>query len=342
MLEYITPEVMLYLSPIIVFIATIITAKAFKSVFGYWYKKSQGRIDQTHYALVSRVIVIVIYIVGFFAMVSTIPPLKTFAYSMFAGAGVLALIIGFATKDIFSNLLSGIFIGIFEPFRIGDRVLINDNYGMVEDITLRHTVIKTWENKRLIIPNTEITNHAIINYSITDEKILRSVDINISYDSNINKARSIMLEEAKNHPDCLIWSDGKDKKVPVVRVVELGDYYVKLRLYAWAADQGKAYAMGTDLLESIKKKFDKEGIEIPFPYRTIVYKHALEQKEKERLSRLRKLAKTQKEKEAKKLAQERAAKKTASKAAKAKKSHWTGSDKKKLISNKKTKRSIKR
>jgi small-conductance mechanosensitive channel len=223
--------------------------------------------------------------VGF--AIYTIPALRTLSVSLLAGAGILAVIIGFASQAAFSNIISGIFIVIFKPFRVGDRLKIGtDVTGVVEDITLRHTVIRNFENKRLIIPNSVISNETLENASIGDEKICRWVEIGISYDSDIDKAMKIMEQEAMKHPDYIDnrTEEEKENKEPAVRVRVLGfgDSSVNLRAWVWAKDPPAAFRLGTDLNKSIKERFDKEGIEIPFPYRTITFK---EKQDKRRMRR---------------------------------------------------------
>lgn len=107
----------------------------------------------------------------------------------------------------------------------------------------------------------------------------------ISYDSDIDKAKRIMLEKARKHPDVIIpeVKDEKgemEKQEPMVRVTECGDFAINLRLYFWVSAPKKAWFTGYELIEQIKKEFDKQGIEIPFPYRTIVYKKDLEKRKK--------------------------------------------------------------
>jgi len=245
-------------------------------------EKHRKPIDETRARMVRNIVRAVIYVLGFMLIISFIPELKNLSIALFAGAGFAGIVIGFAAQNAFSNIISGIFLSIFQPFKLGDRVKINEEYGTIEDITLRHTVLKTWDNRRLVIPNANINESSLVNYSLNDEKILMHLEMGISYDSDIDLAKKIMIEEANKHPDLLkegAVSEYMDKQDPVkVRVLGTGDFSVNLRLYAWAKDQPTAFRMKCDLVESIKKRFDKEGVEIPFPYRTIVYKKDLERK----------------------------------------------------------------
>lgn len=177
----------------------------------------------------------------------------------------------------FSNIVSGVFLAIFKPIRVGDRVKVGSSItGTIEDITLRHTVIKTFENKRVIIPNSVLSNEVIENANLGDEKVCKFVEMSISYDADIDKAMKIMEKQALKHPLCIDNRSKKerDAKEPqvLVKVIGFGDSSVNLRAYVWASDPKSAFFMGCDLNKSIKETFDKEGIEIPFPYRTIVYK----------------------------------------------------------------------
>ncbi|MFH1275594.1 MAG: mechanosensitive ion channel family protein [Candidatus Woesearchaeota archaeon] len=246
------------------------------------FKKSSKllKVDETNYHFLRHFISASIIIGGVGVAIYSIPQLKALSVSLFAGAGILAVIVGFASQQAFANIVSGIFIVIFKPFRVGDRITIgNDLRGIVEDINLRHTVIRNFENKRIIVPNSMISNDKIENASITDEKICRYIDFSISYDSSIDKAMKIMEREALKHPLHIDNRDSDEKKnndpIVRVRVLSLGDSSVNLRAWVWAKNSNNAFIMSCDLNKSIKEAFDKEGIEIPYPYRTIVYKKDL-------------------------------------------------------------------
>jgi len=264
---------------VIILATTFFIERIIKRLLNTSLKKSSKKIkvEPTKYNFLRHSISAIIYLIGISIAIFTIPQLRAISLSIFAGAGILAVIVGFASQQAFSNIVSGIFIVIFKPFRVGDRVKIGTEIsGIVEDITLRHTVIRNWENKRIIIPNSKISDHTIENPDINDPKICKWVEFSISYDSDIGKAMKIMQEEAEKHENCIDnrteeEKEDKDPKVRV-RVIGFGDSSVNLRAWVWAEDAGKAFVMGCDLNKSIKERFDKEGVEIPFPYRTIVYK----------------------------------------------------------------------
>jgi small-conductance mechanosensitive channel len=208
----------------------------------------------------------------------SIPKLKTLSLTLFAGAGILTAIALFASQTAFANIVSGVFIVIFKPFRVNDIVDVgNLTKGRVEDITLRHTVIRNFENRRLIIPNSVISSEVIVNSSIIDERTCNFIEMGISYDSDIDTAMEIMRDLAMKHPNFLDNRTEDEKKAGrpsvVVRVIGFGDSSVNLRAFVWSKDHSTGFELKTDLHKLIKEEFDRKGIEIPFPYRTIVYKN---------------------------------------------------------------------
>ena len=257
---------------------TIVVAFLVNRMFNRLIKKSTADMqnDPTNYQFLKHAIGAIIYMVGFGVAIYTMPNLRALASTLLAGAGILAVAVGFASQHALSNIISGVFIIIFRPFRVNDRLQIRDLSGVVEDITLRHTVIRNFENRRILIPNSVISEEIIVNADFGDQKICKWVNISISYDSDIDKAKTIIREEVLAHPLLIdprtpSQIDAGEVLAPV-RVVTLGESSINIRSWAWAKDNADAFIMECDLMESIKKRFDQEGIEIPFPHRTIVYK----------------------------------------------------------------------
>ena len=234
--------------------------------------------DPTRFKFIRNSAGVFIFGLALMIILYSFPEGRTLAVSLFAGAGVFAAIIGFASQAAFSNIISGIFIVMFKPFRVNDWITVGEKErGIVEDITLRHTVIRDFQNQRIIIPNTVISESTILNSTIRDTRICRHWEIGISYDSDIDLARKIIQEEAMKHPlleDNRTPSEKRNEEpVVLVRVMGFGESSINLRAYLWASDPENAFFMATALNESIKKRFDSEGIEIPFPYRTLVFKN---------------------------------------------------------------------
>ena len=240
----------------------------------------ESRMDPTRFKFLKNAAALLIWLGAIILIVYTVPRLRTIAITLFAGAGILMAILGFAAQQAFSNIVSGIFIVIFRPFRVGDMIRVGqEHFGIVEDITLRHTVIIDFQNKRIIIPNAIISAETVVNDTIEDPLVCRWIEVGISYDSDIDLARQIMEEVCSDHP---LNVDSRspeeiERGVPrvAVRVMGFGDFSINLRAYCWTRQPTRGLEMHSDINIQIKKRFDEAGVEIPFPYRTIVYKNEL-------------------------------------------------------------------
>jgi len=228
------------------------------------------RIDETVLQYAIRLKTLMIFTTALFFFISLVPGLEPLLGTLLAGAGVTALILGFAAQSTLANLVSGVGLAVYRPFRIGDRITIEGEYGTIEDMTLRHTIVRTWENKRLVIPNKNIDNMTLMNHSLVDPKIMSRVEFGVSYDTDIDLARRLILEEVERCPHRM-----KEGEEPLVRVISHGDFSIGLRAYVWAPDMDASWELKWWLMEHVKKRFDAEGVEIPFPYRTLVYKKDL-------------------------------------------------------------------
>lgn len=233
--------------------------------------------DPTNYKFLRYISVAVIGLAGVLFAVLAFPSLKVVAQTVLGGAGILALIAGFAAQEALANVTGGLFIIAFKPFKIGDRIKVTETMvGTVTDITLRHTIIKNFNNKMIVIPNAIINKEKIINYDLGEQKICEHIEVGISYDCDIDLAKKIIQEECERHPLILDNRSFKEKEdgVPIVRtaLISLGDSSVNLRAFAWVSNHLDSFTLRFDVLESIKKRFDAEGIEIPYPHRSVVIK----------------------------------------------------------------------
>lgn len=231
----------------------------------------------THYYFLYNSLGFICILITLIIIFLNIPELKELGVGLLTSAGIFAAILGFASQAAFSNIVSGIFIIFFKPFRVGDILKIEPNHlGEIEDITLRHTVLRDFENKRYIIPNSLISSQILHNYSITDERIASLMVFGVAYDTNVDLAMKIIKEEAIKHP--LTIDNRKEKEIAEgveivdVRMVEWADSAVKIRLKVWAWDAENAFLLRTELWKIIFDRFKEEKIEIPYPHHTVVMK----------------------------------------------------------------------
>jgi small conductance mechanosensitive channel len=238
-------------------------------------------VDPTKYSFFKNAVTFIVYLIAFIVIFYSVPQMRAYGVTLFASAGIFAAIIGFASQSAFSNIISGVFLVIFKPFSVGHVIRVGDLHtGTVEDITLRHTVINNFENRRIVIPNSIISAQTIVNSSMGDPKVCMFVFMTISFESDISLAKRIMQEEAMDHPDFLDnrTPEDKEKGTPavVVRLTDFLDSGMQLRASVWAKDSPTGFALRCDLHQRIKERFDREEIVIPYPHRVLIQKETSE------------------------------------------------------------------
>ncbi len=240
-------------------------------------KSSSQQYSITRLKFVKNSVKFFLGIIAFLVIVFTVPVFASKAALIFSGAGILAAIIGFAAQAAVSNLITGAFIVIFKPFRVGDFIKLDDlRLGIVDDITLRHTVINTFENKRLIIPNSLISTESIFNHTIDDTYVQSFNNIMVGLHADIDKVKEIITEEAlkltyiiDNRTQEEIANNAPQIKIRVKDINENGIY---LRAFIWVTDPYEEFRVKSELLEAVHKRFLKEGVDLPVPMRKIMDK----------------------------------------------------------------------
>ena len=187
------------------------------------------------------------------------------------GLGLIGFALAFGMQDTIANFMAGIMIAVERPFKIGDRIRVGDEWGDVVDIGLRSTQILTVKNETVTIPNNLIATREVWNFTKENPSIILTTPIGISYDSDWHKAESIVLRIARKHPLVL------GKPEPHVRMKRFGESSIDLELWAWISHAKYMEIVRSDLLKSVKDKFDLEGILIPYPHRTIVFKRDIDE-----------------------------------------------------------------
>jgi small-conductance mechanosensitive channel len=232
-------------------------------------------IDRTAASFIRSIIIYVLYTLGGAVLLSLVPGMEKVGNSILAGAGILAMAVGLASQEVLSNFISGLFSVLGKPFRIGDMIKIDDTItGTVVMITLRHTTICNLENRMIIVPNSKMNTSVIVNSTIGDPSTCCFIEVGVSYNTDLDKAIEMMREEIMKQPLLIDRRSAKEKKedIPqvIIRVVELGNFSITLKAWAWASNYNKASVLKFDSLKSIKERFDKEKIEIPYPYNNVI------------------------------------------------------------------------
>ena len=238
-------------------------------------QKQKDQFGKTSILFLRNSIKFFIGLIAITYIIFSVPIFRSKAAFIFSGAGILAAIIGFAAQAAISNLIAGAFIVIFKPFRVGDFIKLDDlRTGIVEDITLRHTVINNFENKRLIIPNSIISTESVLNHTIDDAHILSFNNFLIGLNANIDLARKIILDEVKKLDfvlDNRINSETRSTTNSTeVRVINVTESHIHLRAYVWINDPFQEFKIKCALKEAVHKEFVIQGVDLPIPIRRVI------------------------------------------------------------------------
>nr|WP_297705619.1 mechanosensitive ion channel family protein [uncultured Butyrivibrio sp.] len=235
---------------IIAYVLNIVVGKVFSK------KRLSGKI---HLVFLKGIIIALIWIVAAFIALSGVPTFSKTWETAIASSGIVAVVIGLAAQSTLANVFAGISLSASRsrPFDIGDRVCIDHiDPGFVENITLRHTVIKTYQNERIYIPNSTVGSATIINYT-QDKSYSFPIVVSVAYGTDMQKAMDIMADVVEQHPNHC-------GNRPVVLCKECGDSGITLRALVETKDFKDNPKTCSDCLVEIMKRFDAAGIEIPY------------------------------------------------------------------------------
>ncbi len=228
------------------------------------YGKSHGRFLFKKFLY--NILTVAIYAIGILTALSYIPGLNSLVSTLLAGSGIMALAISLSAQESLNNIISGLFISIFKPFDVGDRITLVDSSltGFIEDITLRHTVIRTLTNTRIVVPNAVMNDKIVENSNMVESKVCKYLDIYVAYDCDIDKAMSLFAEIVGRHP--LFLDTRTDPSAPKVTVLlrEMGESSLNLRASVWTRTVAESFTCCSDIRVAVLKEFRAAGIEIPY------------------------------------------------------------------------------
>lgn len=220
----------------------------------------------------------IIILIGLFIALSiVIPSFK--AGDLVQLLGISGVAIGFAFRDILQNFLAGILILLTEPFKLDDQIVFKNFEGTVENIQTRATTIRTYDGRRIVIPNSELfTNSVTVNTAFDNRRL--QYDVGIGYGDDIDRAKQLILEAIHSVDGVL-----KDP-APDTLVVALAESTVNIRARWWINPPRRADALDTQdkVLTAIKKKLVANGIDLPFPTQQILFHDQTEETDGDRSS----------------------------------------------------------
>jgi small-conductance mechanosensitive channel len=208
----------------------------------------------------ASVTAITTYLFWFFGILMALSIIGISTTSLAVAFGALGIGLGFGLQNIFNNFISGIILLFERPIQVGDAIEIGGIWGEVKKINVRSTLVQTYDNATLIIPNAEFISSQVTNWSFKDSRVRRIITIGVSYGSDVERVRDILLEIADNTPVVLKYP------YPSVLFSDFGDSALIFKLRFWT-DVDNGLVAETDIRFEINRRFREEGIQIPFPQR---------------------------------------------------------------------------
>ncbi|WP_342305488.1 mechanosensitive ion channel family protein [Methanolobus sp. ZRKC5] len=238
----------------------------FKHVFSSLVRKTDSKMDDELLPLFKNIIDVLIVFFGLLAILKGVWDADILP--LFASAGIIGFAVAFAAQDSISQFFGGISIYFDQPFKPGDRIEIDDGeIGIVQEVGLRSTRIKNLENNMIVIPNSLIANSKVTNYTSPEEFMLVKVTIGVAYGSDVQKVKDILTGIAESVDSVL------DDPSPYVRFDNHGDFSLDFAIVMWVTHPGEKFPVVNEVNTKINAEFEKEGIDIPFPVRTIIHQH---------------------------------------------------------------------
>lgn len=252
---------------IIIFILATIVATVLNILISRWRKKMEALLEKTgreraqaiatHITMTRRLIIAGIYFMAFVFFLMQFDAMRSIGTGLLASAGIAGIIIGMAAQSTFSNVVAGITIAFSQPVRLNDAVIFESDFGWIEEISLMHTVIRTWDNRRIVVPNGVLANKVIQNWTLKDPSLLGVVMIYVDYYCDVDKVRGWVSEIVKSSQ---YWS--KDAE-PGVQVVDFTEKSMVLRALAKGNDAPSTWNLRCELREKLIEKFKQAGLPLP-------------------------------------------------------------------------------
>jgi small-conductance mechanosensitive channel len=267
----ITPDTLLhaviYLA-IFVFLALLATRVLRGVVRATLAHDKDNRIDRTAITFLQQLGTVFIWLFAAVFYINLIPPLRALGVALLASVSIISIIIGMAMQNTLGNVIAGVALLIYRPFKVGDTLRVSAPTGLetgeIESISLGYTILKTADNRRIVLPNSVMAGQTTVNLSLVSTKTMASVPISIGYEMDVERARAIVMRLAQQSPSA--------QQVVDCPVTNLGPSSVDLALHVWCADAGAASKLQSELLEQIREAFAKEKIEPPYPATNVILK----------------------------------------------------------------------
>ncbi len=229
-----------------------------------WAKKTKSTADDRLIPLVEKILKAVLIVL---AVIFIFDSWNIDISPLLATAGIAGLAIGFAVKDSLANIVGGIQLVLDKTFKVGDKIQIESGeMGVILDIGLRSTKLRTYDNEVIYIPNGQLSNSKIKNFTVPDLSVRVNVNFGVEYGSDTDQVKKVVYEAVKMIETVL------EHPVPVVQFLKMSDFSLDFVARAWVQNYTKAYRTQLEMTEVIYNALNEANIGIPFPTRTILTK----------------------------------------------------------------------
>ena len=204
--------------------------------------------------LIRRLVVAAVLFVGVALALVQIPQVDSLAKGMIASAGITAAIVGLASRSVIANFVSGLIIAFSQPVRIGDHVMIDDISGTIEDLRLTYTFVRTADNRRVLIPNEQLTSKIIHNYSLVDPLSSASFEFEVPAEASLPKVFEAALDELGAQ------SPVAAGRPPALEIAAVTVWAIRLRISVWGETRGEAVARSGAVQRAVVERLQREGV----------------------------------------------------------------------------------
>jgi len=254
------------ISTVVILIAARVVVKVLDMVLKRWQKMMVKKLKDSYqmiYSLETRVTIIMriaavsVYFFAITLILLQFNAVRALGTGLLASAGLATIVLGVAAQNTLANIIAGLSISFSQPFRLHDAVVLENEFGFVEEISLMHCVILTWDNRRLIIPNNVINNKMIENWTIKDTSLVGIVMFYVDYTCDIEKIREWVKEIVAKS----LYSTAE--RMAGVQIVDFTDHAMVVRILVKGPDPAKTWDLRCEVRENLITRFREAGLPLP-------------------------------------------------------------------------------
>ena len=263
-----------FISIVVIIAIIVVVNRVLDELINRTIRRKRKKNVTTLLMFIKRIKKLILYSLMVLLCLEQFDAFHKFSITVLSGLGIGSVVLGLAAQESMKNFFGSLALVIGDAYEVGDFIecSMQGVSGTVEDITMRHTIIRTINNRRVIIPNCQMNSYIIENFNYKDNENVKLVDYSISYEADIDKAISIIKDEMKKLYRPSKKGINKDVEFPKVRVASWNDSSISLRAWVWGKDNSDVYDNMYKLNYVIKNRFDEENIEIPYPHVVVTKK----------------------------------------------------------------------